>query len=323
MSDPHLPYNFIRQAAQIDGTIEQVQIGLTWTSCKARVQGRISCGFAMSPAEKTRLLSWPGTLAGKSIQDLSGQLLSWDNFEATIALAACNAAINCADNSLMQAAKPLPCSEHPHLAVFNYFRPWLVGQKVVIIGRYPHMDKVLKGIDYQVLERAPQQDDLPDSAAEFLLPTADWVFITSTSIINKTFPRLSELSKNAVSVLMGPSTPWLGQFSQCDIDFLAGVVPVNTEKAVQIAAEGGGIALFGEGVGYALANISQERLAYLKAHISRHFDERAKLKAAMETWYSQGNSSRFPDFNRLAHIDDELAVLDLAYKRLWLANQNR
>ena len=43
----------------------------------------------------------------------------------------------------------------------------------------------------------------------------------------------------------------------------------------------------------------------------------------METWYSQGNSSRFPDFNRLAHIDDELAVLDLAYKRLWLANQNR
>jgi uncharacterized protein len=175
MSNPHLPYNFIRQAAQLDGTIEHLQIGLTWTSCQAHAQGRYSWGFAMSPAEKTRLLSWPGTLAGKSIQELSEQLLSWDNFEATIALAACNATINRADNSLMHTAKRLPTGEHPHLAVFNYFRPWLEGQKVVIIGRYPHMDKVLKGLNYQVLERAPQQDDLPDSAAEFLLPTADWV----------------------------------------------------------------------------------------------------------------------------------------------------
>lgn len=322
MRDPKYIYREIIKAAGVDGEIEHFQMGLTWSSCRIKQGSASSVGFAMSPQEKTRLLSWPGTLVSTSVAQLAERLLSWDNFAATSALAACNAAINNSENTLLHSAKALPRGAFPHLAVFDYFRPWLQGQKIVVIGRYPNMECALEGLNYQVLERQPQGDDLPDSAAEFILPQADWVFITATSIINKTFPRLCALSKNAVSVLMGPSTPWLDCFSQLEVDFLAGIQLLNTQKAEQIAAEGGGVRLFAEGVQYALANISQQRLGRLKNQIGACAGERERLKAAMEGWYAEGNSQRFPEFSRLAQVDEQLSLLDSAYKRLWLANQS-
>jgi uncharacterized protein len=100
MSDAEYIYREIINAARVDGEIEYFQMGLTWTSCKIK-QGAIrSLGFAMSPAEKTRMLSWPGTLVGTSVAQLAEKIMSWDSFAATMALAACNAVINHSENTL-------------------------------------------------------------------------------------------------------------------------------------------------------------------------------------------------------------------------------
>lgn len=313
-SDPNAPYELIRDAVGEDSTpIEAMTIGLAWSSCRT-AEG---LGLAMSPGSSTRLLEWPGSVAGRQVYEVAKWLSSWNFYEATVGLAAANAVINRRDNALMSGATPLRPEGPANLAVFEYFRPRLAGRKVVVIGRYPGLDRVLEGLDVHVLERDPGSGDLPDSAAEFLLPQADWVFITATSLINKTFPRLAALASDAITVLMGPSTPWLAGWAQFGIDFLAGVQPVDVAMTERIAAEGGGTQLFGEGVRYAIADIGEARMATVKSRIAETYARRNALKAEMEAWYQAGNGKRFHKLEQLTAIDAELSALDACFKRMW------
>lgn len=247
----------VAKARSSDAVLERATIGLIWTTCRTPN----ALGLAMSPRERSRLLSWPGTLAGRPAGDVAAWLKSWDPFEATIGLAAANAVINVPGNAVMDRAQSLESIGPPNLAVFEHFRDRLYGRKTVVIGRYPGLDTVLQGLDVTVLERMPQAHDLPEAAAEFVVPEADWVFLTATTLINKTFPRLAALSRRATTVLMGPSCPWLSDWALFGIDYVAGVRVIDPSKAEQIAAEGGGTRLFGDGVGYAVAQISQEPAA--------------------------------------------------------------
>ncbi len=176
-------------------------------------------------------------------------------------LAATNAIINCSDNLLLKSALPLTVSsqQSANLAVFEHFKPRLSGQRVVVVGRYPGLEQFCAGLTVTVLERLPTDHDLPDSAAEFVIPQADWVFITASAIMNKTLPRLLELARYAVTVLMGPSLPWLDEWADFHVDYLAGVRVVDTARCQQIVTEGGGMCLFGEGVQYALASLGAGR----------------------------------------------------------------
>jgi uncharacterized protein (DUF4213/DUF364 family) len=140
--------------------------------------------------------------------------------------------------------------------VFEHFLPQLHGKKVVVIGRYPHIERYADHIDLHIIERQPNATDYPDPACEFLLPNADWVFLTATSLVNKTFPRLAELAQHATTVLMGPTTPWLAQLADFGIDYLAGVEVIDAEKLQQTVAEGGGVRIFETGVRYRVVELS-------------------------------------------------------------------
>lgn len=241
----------VRKAMGASAVIERMSLGLTWTACKAGD----GLGFAMSPGIASRVLAWPGSVAGRTTGEVAAWLESWDPFEATVGLAAANAAINSGLNPLLKEAVPIELQGAGNLAVFQHFREQLQGKRVAVVGRYPGLDEALSGVDVVVLERAPVGQDLPDPAAEFVLPHVDWVFLTSTSLINKTFHRLAELSRNAVTVLMGPSTPWLSEWADFGIDILAGVDVVDAKRAECIAMEGGGTRLFGPGVRYAVLDL--------------------------------------------------------------------
>lgn len=295
------------------GRIEAMCLGLTWTFC--RVGSGI--GFAQSPGIATRTLGFPGSVAGSTARDVAVWLRDWNPYRATVGLATVNALVNRADNALMDGAQRLHPRGAANLAVFEHFRPRLEGRKVVVVGRYPGLDSVLDGIDVQVLERQPGIGDLPDPAAEYVIPEADWVFLTGTSLINKTFPRLSELARDAVTVLMGPSVPWLPLFADYGIDFLAGVTPTDVDRAAVIAAEGGGTRLFGDAVDYAVADIGQHNLERLKQEIASTASTRDLLKRAMDNWYGSGRSGRFPQFDELDRVTTALSRLDTRFKRQW------
>jgi len=231
--------------------VARVQLGLNWTCVEAN-----GTGLCFSPLDVPRTLSWPGTLAGRTSTELASWLLSWNPAEAVVGLATVNAVVN-TSNALSRDAVLLDNAAPGHLRVFEYFRPQLQGANVAVIGRYPGIEQVWPDVHYTSIEKRPQGNDLPDAAAEWLLPEADWVFITASSIANKTVERLLTLARGSTVVLMGPSLPWLELWGDYGVDYLAGVQIRNPEALWQVVAEGGGTRLFAESVQYALLPLTE------------------------------------------------------------------
>jgi uncharacterized protein len=314
MSNPKRIYELLLDHCSSDAVVDNLMIGLVWTLCQSR--GKAATGLAMSPGFATRTLAWSGGLTGKPITDLAAWILEWDPYQATVAMAAINSCIN---------SRPLPQSvavehkgEQANLAVFEYFLPQLQNQKVVVIGHYPGIERYQDHMQLCVLEKQPTAEDLPDSACEFLLPNADWVFLTASSIPNKTFPRLIELAGNAKTVLMGPTVPWLPQLHEFGIDYLAGVEVTDTEALYHTAAQGGGVRIFSHGLRYRIAELTPANsLSWLKQQIADCAAERIRLNAEMESWYAAGNGSRFPAYQLLERVNHRLSRLDSSYKPLW------
>lgn len=327
MSNPWKIYDLLIERAQSkasNATVKQITLGVTWTLCQSDAPHVDSIGLAMSSPQSSRTLPWSGTLIHRPLNEIIPWIKSWDPFEAAIGLASINSVINTESNSLITNAVPLSTAKSANLSVFEYFLPQLKNKKVVVVGRYPGLEHYESLLDLTVLERHPVAGDLPDPACEFVLPEADWVFLTANSIVNKTFPRLAELSCDAVTVLMGPSVPWLEEWRDYGIDFLAGIQVCNPDVLQATIAEGGGVRIFDQAVQYHVLDLSHNEIQLLKTNISELAAQRDALKAEMDAWYSHSTTTkagRFPKWGLLEQIDSQLSLLDLRFKRQWDARR--
>lgn len=317
MDDPKRIYDMLLDYCSGGESVGSLTIGLVWTLCRA--EGSDSVGLCMSPGVPTRTLNWAGSLSGKRLSALACGLKSWDSYQACIAMAAINCSINA---RTFPVSTPLEAKPgHENLAVFDHFLPRLQGKKVVVVGRYPGLEIYREQLDLTVLELNPGPEDLPAAASEFILPQADWVFLTGSSIPNKTFPRLAELAVDAVTVLMGPTVPWLPQLHEFGIDYLAGVEITDAERICDTAAQGGGVRIFGNGLRYRVAELSEQNcLSWLKTHIAECYAEKNRLTTEMERWYADGKTARFPDWPVLNGVNARLSHMDSGYKALWDRN---
>ncbi|MFA5982992.1 MAG: DUF364 domain-containing protein [Methylococcaceae bacterium] len=320
MDKPERIYQLLLDSCSTNAKIDSLTIGLVWTLCKSSENN--AAGLAMSPGLATRVLPWSGSLTGKPIVDLAAWIWQWEPYQATVAMAAINACIN--SRTLPEAILLEPDPEYANLAVFDYFLPQLQDKKVVIIGHYPGIERYREQMQLTILERQPSPGDLPDAACEYLLPQADWVFLTASSIPNKTFPRLAELSANANTVLMGPTVPWLPQLHEFGINYLAGVKIADINALEQTVAQGGGVRIFNQGVRYCIAALEPTTsLAWIKQQIIDCVAEKTRLTTAMEAWYSAGNSQRFAEYALLDKVNIRLSTLDSSYKPLWDSYGNK
>lgn len=301
----------LRAAHSRDAMIEEVMIGLTWTLCRSRQ----ASGLAMSPEVSTRTLPWSGSLAGRPALELADWIKSWQPHEASIGMAAINTLLNAA-NPMQDAATPLFPQGPANLAVFEHFRPQLAGKRVVVVGRYPGLSALEAEMELTVVERKPDANDLPDPALEYLLPQADWVFLTATSLVNKTFPRLAELSAQAQLVLMGPTAPWWAGLRDYGVDYLAGVITQDDDTLSTTVAEGGGTRIFDTAVSYAVLDLRLEEVDQYRSAIAAVYARREALKQAMYDWYGQGKR-HYPGAFELSRLDLQLSQLDSAFKQRW------
>ena len=307
-----------------DFSLESINIGLTWTLCRLNFSRGLSSGLSMSPAQYTRTLPWSGELKKYSIKELCEWIRRWDSFESVVAQSVINAVINSDKSSMLSDAVAIgsgsESSGSSNLSVFKYFSPHLKNKKIVVIGHYPGIEQFQSSLDLSVLERSPLENDYPDNACEYLIPEADWVFVTASAIANKTFPRLVELAQNAVTVLMGPSVPWSVDFKDFGVDFLAGIKVSDADELQATVAEGGGVRIFNKAVQYQILDIGNYGLHELKNRIAELVSQRDALKTEMESWYKQnasGNPKRFPKWKLLEQTDRELSLADTRYKRQW------
>ncbi|MDR1394925.1 MAG: DUF364 domain-containing protein [Deltaproteobacteria bacterium] len=185
--------------------------------------------------------SWPSTapdgqsLAGKPLKEAAELVKSWDFVTASMGLAAVNAAAN---QRLMLRPDFSAGEKSPAGCAFDFFLDKVRGRKVAVVGHFPNLEKIAAACSLTILERNPQPGDLPDPAAEYILPEQGAVFLTGTTIINKTLPRLLELSQGADIFLVGPSTPMFPELFRYGLTSLSGTLVQSYPAMAQAVSEG-------------------------------------------------------------------------------------
>lgn len=210
------------------------QISPLWTT----VETTHSMGMAMTPPQPYTPISLRGSIAGMDVRKLAGYIKSWNFHEAALGLAAVNSFCNQLP-PLSADPRMIICKNGERQGIFGGFEKVLKGKKVTMIGHGPHLDALEEMCCLTVLERLPRTRDLPDTACEYILPHQDYVFITATTLENKTLPRLLELTKNCFTVIWGPSTPLCDILFDAGADALLGQVISSPGETLRIAGEGG------------------------------------------------------------------------------------
>ena len=108
------------------------------------------------------------------------------------------------------------------------------GRNIAVVGHFPFLGK-LRDIANQmwVLELHPRDGDLPASMAPEILPQADVVAITGTSLLNHTFDDLVTLCRpDAFVVVLGATTPLSPLLFRVGVNAIAGTLVVDIDAAL-------------------------------------------------------------------------------------------
>lgn len=207
-------------------------------------------------------------LPGMNLRDLAACIKSWNLIEASIG----QAAINAYYNALPVARKNGVCISSSQYTEDRIYDPFISYQniirnkKIALIEHFPYVEQLFQPVcDLSVLAREPEEGEYPYSAAEYILPSCDYVFITCSSLVDKSLPRFLKLSKAAHVVVVGPSTPLAPVLSQFGVSNLAGFVIKNGEKATRICSgqENSRIYSTGQKVSLKFANSTKKRTKFL------------------------------------------------------------
>lgn len=228
-------------------TVKECIIGIHWTLIVSAATGMAHTPFESGHGLRggSAISGIGKTIAGMPVRSLAEYVKSWNPYEASLGLAAINSVFNSPDQIEKLTGKPI--AEQPQVSAFVHFAEKVRNRKVAVVGHFPDLDELAKICEFTILERNPGEGDLPDPACEYVIPEQDYVFITATSILNKTLPRLLELSRNAFTFLVGPSTPMAPLLFNYGIEVLAGTTVVDQESVRRSVQEGAARTVFDYG----------------------------------------------------------------------------
>jgi uncharacterized protein (DUF4213/DUF364 family) len=171
-----------------------------------------------------------GSLLELSSVELAALLRSASPPEAAVGLAAANAVLGSSAQNL-SGEKALTVLEERG-----------AGRRVAMIGRFPFADRLRENCaQLWVFERGldRRQEDFGEEAMEQLLPQADVVAVTATTLLNRTLPGvLACVRPDAFLMMLGPSTPLAPALFDFGFDILCGTVIEDPEAVLKAIGEG-------------------------------------------------------------------------------------
>jgi uncharacterized protein (DUF4213/DUF364 family) len=219
------------------------------------VANRLGAGLSVVLDDATRLPIASGSLIGKPLREVAGLVKSWNMPEASIGHAAINSYYNSPEISRQNG---ISFSDRPYVEdrlndPFITAQKDVKGKKVAVVGHFPYLETFFEPIcELSIIEWQPEEyGDYPFPACEYILPACDYVYISCRSLVDKTLPRLLELSANARHVvLVGPATTMAPYLLTVGISDLSGFIIRDTPRALRLVsgAENGKVSQSGQKV---------------------------------------------------------------------------
>ena len=214
-----------------DSPVREVRIGGFWTAVVLEDE---RCGLASALRDDDHHhhgqnpVRGAGHLHERNTRELAELARSDSLLEASIGLAAINALLDVDEDACVE------------LNAEQVVLKQGTGKGVVVVGHFPFIPRVREAArQLWVLEKRPGEGDLPAEAAPDIIPQADVVAITGTSLINHTFEELIKLCRPGAFVLvLGPTTPLSPVLFDHGVDVISGTLITDPETVLQYVSQG-------------------------------------------------------------------------------------
>jgi len=211
----------------IDATVRAVLVGVHWTVVCSRHCGMAATLMGDHPHGHAGVRE-VGRLHAKTIRQLADYAHSDNLLEASIGVAAINSLLDVDEDRAVEINALEVLKEHGN------------NKNVVLIGRFPFIPNLRPAVgQLWVIEQRPQEGEYPAESAADLIPQADVVAITSSTLINHTLDGLLGLCRpDALVMMLGPSTPLSPIFFNYGVSILSGSRITNEAAVLRTVGQG-------------------------------------------------------------------------------------
>jgi uncharacterized protein (DUF4213/DUF364 family) len=213
-----------------DSEVLDIRTCVYWTAVTS-----LRCGLASSmagsiPPSEGHQVESAGNLLPIGAKELAKRSLSSRILEASIGIAAINSIL------------PIDESLCVDMNAEAEIRLQGGGKRIAVIGHFPFV-KGLKAVAQElwIFERPGRgrPGDITGNEIETLLPQAEVVAISSTTLINHTLGSILNLTApDAYKMMLGPSTPLSPVFFDYGFDALSGSIVVDRSQVLDCISQG-------------------------------------------------------------------------------------
>jgi uncharacterized protein (DUF4213/DUF364 family) len=217
-----------------DGEVWDVRVGVFWTAVVVEVEGHQRCGLASTVRDDNHhhvggpAVRDAGLFMDRSARELAELARAYRPIEAAIGMATINALLPAQEGRWMNLNAGEVIAQHG------------AHKRVALVGYFPFIPRLRDRVGaLSVLEKQPSGEDLPAEAACGVIPRADVVAITGTTLINHTFEGLMALCRpKALVLVLGPSTPLSPILFDHGVDILSGSVVEDVDSVLWAVSQG-------------------------------------------------------------------------------------
>jgi hypothetical protein len=212
----------------LEAEVKDIRQGVLHTAVLTR-----NCGLASTlPYDALRqnrpLVKEPGSLLEKSVSDVARMAHSESILEAAIGMAAINSLLEIDERRCLELnARELIAEKG-------------AGKRIAIVGHFPFVPMLRElARELWVIEKNPREGDLTEDEAENVIPQADVVGITGTTLTNHTYEGLSRFfSPHAYVVMLGDTTPLSPVLFSYGVHAISGTMVVDSELVLRCVSQG-------------------------------------------------------------------------------------
>ena len=208
--------------------VRDIRQGIFYTGVLTRRCGLAATLSREAVRQKSPLVKAPGSYMEKSPLELARMAYSESLLEAAIGMATINSLLDIEEERCFDLNARELIAEKGE------------GKRVAIIGHFPFIPKIREiAKELWVIEKRPREGDLTEKDAENLIPKAQVVAITGTSITNHTFERLAGLCHGkAYVIVLGATTPLSPILFDYGVDAISGTKVIDPGLTLRCLSEG-------------------------------------------------------------------------------------